>query len=307
MFEKAGRPAAEREKIAARRADVARLYPTMSITDIAVELGCSRKPIEDDVNALAAAGVLEKRPRGRVPGTKLGPESREKIAAAKKDKPRPDVAARMRGAWADPRLRADLRDRLTRVPRETRRCEWCGRPFERPTTSPQRFCSISHAHHAWWGNWRSTDAARILPGATRRIFKLKRTKSPGAPTKWHPGTRAEVRRLRAEGLSWNDIAAEFRITNPEQASSVSARPGTRSTSYLKATRVSPASHASCVPATSSARWALLDGGPRSATIPATTPVRAMRLPRRAFMEALDGDPHISRAIMAVLAARVRAA
>jgi CRP-like cAMP-binding protein len=31
----------------------------------------------------------------------------------------------------------------------------------------------------------------------------------------------------------------------------------------------------------------------------------MGLPRRAFMEALDGDPHISRAIMAVLAARVR--
>jgi CRP-like cAMP-binding protein len=51
--------------------------------------------------------------------------------------------------------------------------------------------------------------------------------------------------------------------------------------------------------------ALLDGGPRSATITATTPVRTMRLPRRAFMEALDGDPHISRAIMAVLAARVR--
>jgi CRP/FNR family transcriptional regulator, cyclic AMP receptor protein len=51
--------------------------------------------------------------------------------------------------------------------------------------------------------------------------------------------------------------------------------------------------------------ALLDGGPRSATITATTPVRAMRLPRRAFLKALDQDPRIGLAIMQVLAARVR--
>ncbi len=51
--------------------------------------------------------------------------------------------------------------------------------------------------------------------------------------------------------------------------------------------------------------ALLDGGPRSATITATTSVRAMRLPRRSFTKAIDQDPRMGLAIMAVLAARVR--
>ena len=51
--------------------------------------------------------------------------------------------------------------------------------------------------------------------------------------------------------------------------------------------------------------ALLDGGPRSATITATTPVRAMRLPRRSLAKAIEQDHRIGLAIMAVLAARIR--
>jgi CRP/FNR family transcriptional regulator, cyclic AMP receptor protein len=51
--------------------------------------------------------------------------------------------------------------------------------------------------------------------------------------------------------------------------------------------------------------ALLDGGPRSATITATTPVRAIRLPRPSFTKAIEQDPRIGLCIMAVLAARVR--
>jgi CRP-like cAMP-binding protein len=51
--------------------------------------------------------------------------------------------------------------------------------------------------------------------------------------------------------------------------------------------------------------ALLDGGPRSATITATTPVRAIRLPRRSFIKAVEEDPRIGLCVMAVLAARVR--
>jgi CRP-like cAMP-binding protein len=51
--------------------------------------------------------------------------------------------------------------------------------------------------------------------------------------------------------------------------------------------------------------ALIDGLPRSATITATTAVRAMKLPRRAFITALEQDVRIGLAIMAVLAGRIR--
>jgi CRP-like cAMP-binding protein len=51
--------------------------------------------------------------------------------------------------------------------------------------------------------------------------------------------------------------------------------------------------------------ALVDGGPRSATITATSAVRVMRLPRRAFLRALKQDPQIGLTIMEALAGRVR--
>jgi CRP-like cAMP-binding protein len=52
--------------------------------------------------------------------------------------------------------------------------------------------------------------------------------------------------------------------------------------------------------------ALIDGRPRSATITALTAVRAMKLPRRGFITALEQDVRIGLAIMAVLAGRIRA-
>jgi CRP/FNR family cyclic AMP-dependent transcriptional regulator len=51
--------------------------------------------------------------------------------------------------------------------------------------------------------------------------------------------------------------------------------------------------------------ALIDGGPRSATIIAASPVRVMMLQRRAFLEALRQDPQIGLPIMETLAERVR--
>ena len=51
--------------------------------------------------------------------------------------------------------------------------------------------------------------------------------------------------------------------------------------------------------------ALIDGGPRSATITATSAVRVMQLPRSSFLKALEQDSQIGLAIMQVLAARVR--
>lgn len=51
--------------------------------------------------------------------------------------------------------------------------------------------------------------------------------------------------------------------------------------------------------------ALIDGGPRSATITATGDVRVMKLPRPAFLKALKQDPQIGLAIMEALAGRVR--
>jgi CRP/FNR family cyclic AMP-dependent transcriptional regulator len=51
--------------------------------------------------------------------------------------------------------------------------------------------------------------------------------------------------------------------------------------------------------------ALVDGVPRSATVTATTDVRAMKLPRGAFVRAIEEDPRIAFAIMAELAGRVR--
>jgi len=51
--------------------------------------------------------------------------------------------------------------------------------------------------------------------------------------------------------------------------------------------------------------ALLDGGPRSATVEAGTDVLAMRIPRPAFSRLLKQEPDVARAILAVLAARIR--
>lgn len=51
--------------------------------------------------------------------------------------------------------------------------------------------------------------------------------------------------------------------------------------------------------------ALIDGGPRSATVKATTGLRTMKLPRRAFVKAIQEDPRIGLAVMEELAARLR--
>jgi CRP/FNR family cyclic AMP-dependent transcriptional regulator len=51
--------------------------------------------------------------------------------------------------------------------------------------------------------------------------------------------------------------------------------------------------------------ALIDGGPRSATIIAASPVRAMMLQRPAFLKALKEYPQIGLAILESLAERVR--
>jgi CRP-like cAMP-binding protein len=51
--------------------------------------------------------------------------------------------------------------------------------------------------------------------------------------------------------------------------------------------------------------ALIDGGPRSATIIAASQVRVMMLQRRAFLKVLKQNPQIGLAIMETLAERVR--
>jgi CRP/FNR family cyclic AMP-dependent transcriptional regulator len=51
--------------------------------------------------------------------------------------------------------------------------------------------------------------------------------------------------------------------------------------------------------------ALIDGGPRSATIIATSQVRVMMVQRRPFLEVLKQNPQIGLAIMETLAQRVR--
>ena len=51
--------------------------------------------------------------------------------------------------------------------------------------------------------------------------------------------------------------------------------------------------------------ALIDGGPRSATITATTEVQAMIVPHRQFMKIVEQEPRVALGIMAELAARIR--
>lgn len=51
--------------------------------------------------------------------------------------------------------------------------------------------------------------------------------------------------------------------------------------------------------------ALLDGGPRQATVTATTPVVAIRLFKRAFDKLLVEEPGVAAKMLAVLAARIR--
>ena len=51
--------------------------------------------------------------------------------------------------------------------------------------------------------------------------------------------------------------------------------------------------------------ALLDGEPRSATVTAISGVRAMRLPRRPFLQLLQKEPSIALALLTELSGRVR--
>jgi CRP/FNR family transcriptional regulator, cyclic AMP receptor protein len=51
--------------------------------------------------------------------------------------------------------------------------------------------------------------------------------------------------------------------------------------------------------------ALIDGGPRSATIIAASQVRVMMVQRRPFLKVLKQNPQIGLAIMETLAQRVR--
>ncbi len=51
--------------------------------------------------------------------------------------------------------------------------------------------------------------------------------------------------------------------------------------------------------------ALLDGGPRSATVRSTGELQTMRIPRRAFAQLLDREPRIARELLSTLAARLR--
>jgi CRP-like cAMP-binding protein len=51
--------------------------------------------------------------------------------------------------------------------------------------------------------------------------------------------------------------------------------------------------------------ALIDGGPRSATVLALEELRTVEIPRTAFLHLLVQEPHVARRIMAVLTKRVR--
>jgi CRP-like cAMP-binding protein len=52
--------------------------------------------------------------------------------------------------------------------------------------------------------------------------------------------------------------------------------------------------------------ALVDGGPRSATVIALDELRTIEIPRRSFLGLLARDPEFAHGIMAALARRVRA-
>ncbi len=51
---------------------------------------------------------------------------------------------------------------------------------------------------------------------------------------------------------------------------------------------------------------LLDGGPRSATVTTTSPVRALVLPTREFWQVLDEVPALAHRLLRTLAERLRA-
>jgi CRP-like cAMP-binding protein len=51
--------------------------------------------------------------------------------------------------------------------------------------------------------------------------------------------------------------------------------------------------------------ALLDGGPRSATVVATSELQVMRVPREAFLELAEDEPALTANMLAQLGARVR--
>jgi DNA-binding XRE family transcriptional regulator len=99
---------------------------------------------------------------------------------------------------------------------QQRHCRRCGTLFRPYDNSPTRlFCTRRCAQKnrvaevVRDGRRLVADAfIDYMPGKARRIVKLKLTKSPGAPPKYHPDTRALVCELRTAGRSWNEIAAE---------------------------------------------------------------------------------------------------
>jgi DNA-binding XRE family transcriptional regulator len=120
-------------------------------------------------------------------------------------------------------------------PVEERPCRYCGEMYRPDDNAPTRlFCSrrcaqTNRVHELVRDGRRLVADAFIehMPGKARRIIKLRLAPKPGRPLKYHPRTAELVRRMRDEGRSWNEIAAEVgvpRDTAREMAGARQRRP-----------------------------------------------------------------------------------
>jgi hypothetical protein len=125
------------------------------------------------------------------------------MSTTMKEQPRARRIAWLR-AYYDSDRSADERAR-----RSTARREFAATPAGRAMFARVGKISAARARESWQtGTGMARAVIELRSGTARRAWKLRWTKSPGRPTKYHPETTELVRGLRAAGRSWNEIEAE---------------------------------------------------------------------------------------------------
>ena len=140
---------------------------------------------------------------------------------------------------------------------------------------------------------------RLFPGRVTQDDKMKRLE--------------EVPLL--EGCSQRQLRAVARITDVVEvdACTVLARAGQAGDEFFlildgsARVDVSPRKRAKLKPGDYFGEMSLLDGGPRSATVTADTPLRVLVIKRRDFATLLREAPDLTQSLLATLSRRVRQA
>ncbi|MBI4609377.1 MAG: cyclic nucleotide-binding domain-containing protein [Candidatus Rokubacteria bacterium] len=158
---------------------------------------------------------------------------------------------------------------------------------------------------------------RMMDGSLPYKFEEGRAglPTPGPPLRQDAKIEYLQRVPVFEGCSQRQLRALARITGvlDEPAGKVLTRAGEPGTEFFlivdgsARAEVSPEKHVPLRPGDFFGEMSLLDGGPRSATVVAETPIRLLVIDRRNFWSLLTEVPRLAHTLLVTLSRRVRQA